>query len=181
MEPWKTLVRWGMQPKRGAGWGKRSCCWIYLNRGALGCFVDAHRQRKRRTSEQHRIHNGVYCKPEPVLYREQPLGPAGGDPAHGTGLASPSLQTRARPRLPPRFPRWWTHAQSAYRTFFSWLSSSLLLPVLCFQRKARLWATYQRIWLIRHPQTHVYLFKSASCYVTWQLPSPCVSPADKYL
>lgn len=47
--------------------------------------------------------------------------------------------------------------------------------------KTYLWATYQGIWLIRHPQTLRYLFKSASCYVTWQLLSPCVSPADKYL
>lgn len=65
--------------------------------------------------------------------------------------------------------------------FHSWFGSLFLLLVLGFQRKIYLWATSQGIWFIRHPQTHRYLFKSASCYVTWQLPSPCVSAADKYL
>lgn len=76
----------------------------------------------------------------------------------------------------------WTASQSLLIPgFHSWLGSLFLLLVLGFQRKTYLWATYQGIWLIRHPQTRRYLFKSASCYVTWQLPSPCVSPADKYL
>lgn len=74
-----------------------------------------------------------------------------------------------------------TRSEIAYPIFISWLESLLLLLVLGFQRKTCLWATYQGIWLIRHPQTHIYLFKSASCYVTWQLLSPCISPADKYL
>lgn len=76
----------------------------------------------------------------------------------------------------------WTDRQSLLiPAFHSWFGSLFLLLVLGFQRKIYLWATSQGIWLIRHPQTHRYLFKSASCYVTWQLLSPCVSAADKYL
>lgn len=132
---------------------------------------------RRGTWVQHETQPGALGSFSPPLQNK----PSPSHPAPNSSLADMDLLgITPQNQFPPVLDRQSVTAYPRF-SFLVWIIIFFFLLVLGFQRKTYLWAPYQGIWLIRHPQTHRYLFKSASCYVTWQLPSPCVSPADKYL